>query len=121
MQLLYSLSLRELGPLIIKDFCPISLVGGVYKITSKVPASRLKTVLEKVISRSQNAFIRGRQILDSVMVANEFLDCQIRLGEPGVLCKLDLGKASYRVNWDFSSACNSKEFNPERGYWIIIS
>lgn len=33
----------------IKDFCPISLVGGVYKIISKVLPNRLKTVLEKII------------------------------------------------------------------------
>jgi hypothetical protein len=42
-----------------KDFCPISLVGDIYKIISKDLANRLKMVLEKIISRSQNAFIRG--------------------------------------------------------------
>jgi hypothetical protein len=43
----------------VKDFCPISLVGGVYKIISTVLANWLKKVLEKIISSSQNAFIRG--------------------------------------------------------------
>jgi hypothetical protein len=37
-------------------------------------------------------FIRSRQILVSVLVANECLDCWIDLGKPGVLCKLDLEK-----------------------------
>jgi hypothetical protein len=36
----------------LKDFRPISLVGGIYKIIAKVLANRLKTVLEKVISKS---------------------------------------------------------------------
>jgi hypothetical protein len=45
----------------VKDFKPIRLVGGVYKIISKVLAKRLKSVLEKIISSSQNAFIGGRQ------------------------------------------------------------
>jgi hypothetical protein len=44
----------------IKDFWPISLVDGIYKIIAKVLADRLKSVLEKVISKSQSAFIKGR-------------------------------------------------------------
>ena len=48
----------------VKDFRPISLVGGVYKIIAKVLATRLRTVMEDIISPSQNAFVRNRQILD---------------------------------------------------------
>jgi hypothetical protein len=57
--------------------------------------------LGKIISNTQNAFIGGPQILDSVLVANECVDSQIRLGNPGLLCKLDLEKAYDHVNCDF--------------------
>jgi hypothetical protein len=54
--------------------------------------NRFKLVLGKIISNAHNAFIDSRQILDSVLIANECLDSQIRLGKSGILCKLDLEK-----------------------------
>jgi hypothetical protein len=85
----------------LKDYRPISLVGIVYKLISKVLANRKKNVLEKIISKSQNAYIEGRQILDSVLIANECIDSPLKSGEPGLLCKLDLEKAYDHVNWEF--------------------
>jgi hypothetical protein len=54
-----SLLLKKLGVVDIKDFKPIGLVGGVYKIVAKVLANKLKMVVEKIISKPQNAFIKG--------------------------------------------------------------
>ena len=69
-----SLIPKKNNALNIKDFWPISLVGSVYKLLSKVLTNKLRTVLDKLISESQNSFVGGRQILDSVHIANECLD-----------------------------------------------
>ncbi|RVW36308.1 Transposon TX1 uncharacterized 149 kDa protein [Vitis vinifera] len=58
----------------LKDFRPISLVGSLYKLLAKVLANRIKKVMGKVISESQNAFVEGRQILNAVLIANEAVD-----------------------------------------------
>ena len=42
----------------VRDFWPISLIGGVYKIIAKVLANRLKIMLGDIVHESQNAFVK---------------------------------------------------------------
>ena len=85
----------------LKDLRPISLVGSLYKILSKVLANRIKRVMRLIISQSQNAFVEGRQILNAALIANEAVDSILRRKEKGILCKLDIEKAYDHIRWDF--------------------
>lgn len=57
----------------LKDFKPISLIGCLYKIISKLQANRLKAAMPEIIGEVQHAFIKGRQIIDSVLIAIEII------------------------------------------------
>ena len=58
-------------------------------------------MLTKVISKTQNAFVEGRQILDVVFVANEAIDSILRSNGGFILYKLDIEKAYDHVDWSF--------------------
>ena len=87
----------------LSNYRPISLVGCVYKMVSKILAIRLKKVISKVINVRQSAFLEGRGLLDSILVANEVLEEMKRNKKSCVFFKVNYEKAYDSMRWNFIS------------------
>jgi len=88
-------------PQSLNDYHPISLVGRLYKVLAKLLANRLRGVIGNVISDSQSAFVKGRQILDGILVANEVVDEAKKLNKNLLMFKVDFEKAYDSVDWKY--------------------
>lgn len=64
----------------------ICLIGGLYRIISKMLVARIKKVIRSLISSCQSTFIHKRQILDGVLVINEIVDFLLREIKRNELC-----------------------------------
>nr|GEZ38061.1 cysteine-rich receptor-like protein kinase [Tanacetum cinerariifolium] len=79
----------------------ICLIGCVYKVISKLLASHLARVIDRVTRPNQSTFIKGRQILDGCLVANE-ISRMAKLEDQNLLIfKVDFEKAFDSVNYNF--------------------
>jgi len=89
------------NPQSLEEYIPISLVGCVYKILTKLLANRFKKVIGKVVDGTQSTFLSNRGLLDSVLVVNEVINELRRRKKSGVVVKLDFEKAYDSVSWEF--------------------
>ncbi|GKV05101.1 hypothetical protein SLEP1_g17145 [Rubroshorea leprosula] len=83
------------------DYRPISLVGCLYKIISKLLANRLRKVMPTIISQNQSAFVGKRFIADGIVIANEIIHEAKKRRRPTLIFKADFEKAYDSVNWKF--------------------
>jgi hypothetical protein len=89
------------NPTALGDFRPISLLGCLYKLIAKVLAGRLSKVMNSVVSNSQTAFLKGRHLVDGVVVINEIVDLAKKFGRECLIFKVDFEKAYDSVDWGF--------------------
>nr|GEW78193.1 RNA-directed DNA polymerase, eukaryota [Tanacetum cinerariifolium] len=85
----------------VNDYRPISLIGSVYKVVTKILANRLAVVIADIVSDTQSAFIVERQILDGPFIINEVLHWCKRKNKKAMFFKVDFAKAYDSVRWDY--------------------
>ncbi|XP_071921800.1 uncharacterized protein [Coffea arabica] len=83
------------------QFRPISLCNFFNKLLSRILADRIAYVLPKIISPQQTGFVKGRNITDNFLLAQEIVSGIGKKNRGGnVVMKLDMSKAYDRVAWD---------------------
>ncbi|GJT50261.1 kinase-like domain, beta-lactamase/transpeptidase-like protein [Tanacetum coccineum] len=92
---------KVVDPIGLGDFRHVSLIGCYYKIIAKMLVKRIKRVVENVIGEVQNAFIKGRYIIDGVLIANWTMEYLKKKKENGLIFKVDFKKAYDNINWGF--------------------
>ncbi|XP_057770242.1 uncharacterized protein LOC130990061 [Salvia miltiorrhiza] len=86
----------------VADLRPIVLSNFLFKIISKILASRLSVVAATHVSANQFGFISGRNIHDCVMLSSEGFNCMQRTNRGyNMACKIDIKKAFDTIRWEF--------------------
>lgn len=85
------------------DMRPISLSNFINKVFSRVVHERVVNLLPTLISYEQAGFVKGRSIIENVILTQEIInDIRLRTREgPNVVIKLDMNKAYDRLTWLF--------------------
>lgn len=103
------------------DFRPISCLNTVYKVISRLLASRLQDILPQMVSKAQSAFLPGRLLAENVLLATDLVNGYNRETiSPRGMLKVDLRKAFDCVRWDFIVATLRAIDIPE-GFISLIS
>ncbi|XP_026383538.1 uncharacterized protein LOC113279035 [Papaver somniferum] len=92
-----------------KQFRPIGLMNFSFKIFTKIWETRLGSIIHKMVSPQQGAFIKGRTIQEQIALASEMvneLNIKRRGGNFGL--KIDITQAYDSLSWNFLFQVMSK-------------
>lgn len=86
----------------LSEYSPINLSNFTNKVISKLLYLRLAPILPTLISSNQSGFVRGRNIVESIMLAQEIIsDTEKPTVGGNVVIKLDMAKAYDKVSWSY--------------------
>jgi hypothetical protein len=82
-----------------------------YNIMAKVLTNRLKLIIGSVLSETQYVFVKERQILNGIVIANEVVDYAERRKKELISFKVDFEKPYNLVEWVY--------FSCKRRMWLM--
>lgn len=101
-------------------FRPISLCNVIYKIVSKIVASRLKSLLPLLISSEQSGYVEDRQVTDDIILTHKIIHSLKHSKKSGMLLKIDLSKAFDSLSWMYiQKTLYAFGFSPTWVRWVM--
>jgi hypothetical protein len=91
-----------------------------YKGITKVLTNRLAPVAKEAIGGNQTGFIKGRSILEGVLVLHEVIHELKRTKGKGLTMKIDFENVYDKVRWDFlETVMKGKGFPDKWISWVM--
>lgn len=84
-----------------QGFRPISLWNFIYKIISNIMVDWIKPLLLALVSLQQTVFVKGCQILNGIVTAQEAIHSLKSLRSNGMMIKINLLKSHDRLSWTY--------------------
>nr|GEX84659.1 RNA-directed DNA polymerase, eukaryota, reverse transcriptase zinc-binding domain protein [Tanacetum cinerariifolium] len=113
---------KSLDPKSVSDYQPISLIGSLYKVVTKILITRLSMIISDLISDVQTTFLPNRQILDGPFIINELLARCHHKKQRAMVFKVDFAKAYDSIRWDYlEDVLKSFGFGSKWCSWIYGS
>ena len=85
----------------LKNWRPISLLSTFYKLASASLATRMKSILDTLISDSQTGFVKGRYIGESIRLVYDIMNYTEVNKTDGLLMLIDFEKTFDSISWKF--------------------
>ncbi|XP_071694889.1 uncharacterized protein [Rutidosis leptorrhynchoides] len=92
---------KKLEPSKFNEYLPISLIGSLYKIVAKLLLNHFKKVIPKLVGFEQSAFIKGRNIMNGKLIANETLEVLKQNNSKSLIFKVYFKKVFDSLSWEF--------------------
>ena len=105
----------------LKNWRPISLLNVTYKLISSVIATRLKKVMDRIISKTQTGFLTDRFIGESTRLIYDIMKHTEDENIKGLLMLIDFEKAFDSISWNFLYKCfNFYNFGDNIIKWVKL-
>ncbi|MCO5559278.1 hypothetical protein L7F22_012874 [Adiantum nelumboides] len=89
----------------ITNWRPLTMLNTAYKVYAKAIANRITTLLMKWISKEQKGFIKGRKLVEALILLWKGFENASESGQDFVFVKIHFDKAYDRLEWSFILAC----------------